>query len=281
MTIILVILAILGISVWRIADKFQEATNTKEEWKSSYGKIYKNLSYGSQENQLYDLYIPAGTSSDKPQSLILCVHGGGWSGGSRKEMDFACKRYAKAGYITATVEYSLLNADKPEITMETMVDEIGMCVTALKEELGRRGYAVDKIALFGGSAGGHLALLYAYSLANESAIPIAFVAVQSAPVGVDHGAEGISDEVVAAAKSASPIQFVDENTVPTLLCHGEKDVIVPYEGTMALIDKLKSYGIPYEFVNYPNSNHTLESDPESHAEYHKQMLAFCKTYFGY
>ena len=166
-SVILVIGIAAGLLFWRAVNKFQEATNTKEEWKNSYGEIIKNLSYGDQKNQLYDLYIPAELDKSKPQGVLLCIHGGAWSGGSRGEMDFACKRYAKAGYMTATMEYSLLSEKHPDITIDTMIHEIDMCIDALRDELSERGITADKLALFGGSAGGHLSLLYAYAHAFE------------------------------------------------------------------------------------------------------------------
>ena len=274
-----VILLLTGFGIWRSIDKLQVAMNVKEAWSRQDGTVYKDLTYGNKDYQKYDLYIPQSASVDEKQSVILFVHGGGWSGGSKKEMAFACKRYAKAGYMTATIEYGLLGDKNPENSMDTIMEDIDGCIRAMKAEIEGRGYEVKNIAIGGGSAGGHLSLLYAYQFAEASAIPIAFVASQSGPVGVDYGAEGVSDEVVAAARNASPIQFVNEDTVPTLLCHGQKDMIVPYAGTMALIEKLKQYNVEYSFVDYPNSNHTLESDPDSHKQYHSEMLAFCRKYF--
>lgn len=279
--VLLIIAAVVGFSIWHMIDKFQTATNTKESWSSGDGTVIKDISYGEAASNKFDLYIPANADQTQPQSVILFIHGGGWSGGSRGDMAFACKRYTKAGYITATIEYSLISEDHPEITMLTMVDEIDACIGALKNSIEEQGYIVDKLALSGPSAGGHLALLYAYSRGLDSAIPLVFMASQSGPVGADFGMEGITDEAAEASKPFSPIQFVKEDTVPTLLCHGRQDSIVLYEGTVALMEKLEQYHVPYDFVDYPDSNHTLESDPESHTLYHEKMLEYCKTYFGY
>ena len=54
-----VIVGILGILIWHIIDKFQIATDSKEKWKSSYGEIYKGISYGEKASNVFDLYIPA------------------------------------------------------------------------------------------------------------------------------------------------------------------------------------------------------------------------------
>ena len=57
----------------------------KEEWSDSNGTIYENLSYGKQENEKYDLYIPSNIDKDSKQSLMLFLHGGSWEAGTRKD----------------------------------------------------------------------------------------------------------------------------------------------------------------------------------------------------
>ena len=66
-----------------------------EEWKEGDGTIYYNLSYGNGTNT-FDLYIPNGIDILKKQPVMLFLHGGSWESGSKIDMDYFCKFFAKS-----------------------------------------------------------------------------------------------------------------------------------------------------------------------------------------
>ncbi|MCR4572663.1 MAG: hypothetical protein K5787_02760 [Lentisphaeria bacterium] len=74
----------------------------------------------------YDLYLPAKAEKDKPVGAMLFIHGGGWRTGWESDMSFACKRFAKEGYVTATMQYSLIDKEKHP-RFADMLDDIGKC----------------------------------------------------------------------------------------------------------------------------------------------------------
>lgn len=93
------------------------------------------------------------------------------------------------------------------------LDEITACIGSLKKTLSGQGYKTPKIALAGFSAGGHLALLYSYSRAAESPIPIAFVFEKVGPT--DIGPNGFEPKVatgLVTAGSGTKITAEDFNT---------------------------------------------------------------------
>ena len=49
-------------------------------------ETFLEVSYGTHSEQVYDLYLPANRSNTKTKVIIL-VHGGGWSGGDKEDMD--------------------------------------------------------------------------------------------------------------------------------------------------------------------------------------------------
>ena len=63
--------------------------------------------------------------------------------------------------------------------------------------------------------------------------------------------------------SASPIASVNEDTVPTILCHGTVDDIVPYSNALTLYELLLEYGVEAELITFDDSGHGLESDAEA------------------
>ena len=286
--------------------KVIEGGGFSEEWQSSNGKIYKDIFYGDKQNNLFDLYIPASADPQIKQGVILFIHGGSWNSGKRSDMDYACKRYAKAGYITATIEYSLGgNKKHPEVNVFTMLDEIGACIKAIQTKTAELGYNVDKIALSGYSAGGHLALLYAYSRADRSPLPIAFVFEKVGPVDFHGKTWGSndpkkdpalafalagkefkeemagSDEVEKVINSVSPVAFVTSKSVPTLFAYGAKDDLVKPAHAKLLKETLEKAGVPHQYIEYPHSNHGLYEDPECRDEFNQAVLEFARKYFGY
>jgi acetyl esterase/lipase len=197
----------------------------------------------------------------KETSLILFIHGGSFTSGDKEEEDMWCKYFASKGFITATVNYSLLGRDE-NANINMMNEQMLACVTAIKEECLNRGYDIKQMATSGQSAGGCLAMLYAYSHADDSPIPVKLVFQQTGPAsfhaedwsgsGSSSEAELTDDELNEIAKAASgwsgenitaqmvadrsyrsyidaisPMMLVNESTVPTLCAYGPKDKIVP------------------------------------------------------
>gem|GEM_PF-3782210 len=103
-----------------------------EDWQDDDGTIYTNIIYGQNDRLNFDLYVPAQIDPDQPKGLILFIHGGSWFFGNKNHIAFAAKRYAKAGYLTATMNYSLLSKDHPNISFQTMLDDIQDCIAKIK-----------------------------------------------------------------------------------------------------------------------------------------------------
>lgn len=56
-------------------------------------------------------------------------------------------------------------------------------------------------------------------------------------------------------KSVSPIYFITKDDPPTLIAHGDADVLVPLEQSQRVIDKLKDLGVPAELIIKKGANH--------------------------
>ena len=148
------------------------------EWNTTDGEILKDLSYGESYRNTYDLYLPANKS---PKALMLFIHGGSWNSGNKEDMAWAAQRYAKEGYVTASINYSRLGADSivvadkvTKTSLESMLKEINTSIAAIKTKCGELGCQLEQMAIGGYSAGGHLAMLYASRYTEQSAIPIKF-----------------------------------------------------------------------------------------------------------
>jgi len=178
----LLVLAFVVFMLWK--NKMETNAGLKEDWSEANGTVITDLHYGNKEANTFDLYIPNEASKDQPQALILFIHGGSWMSGSKEEMEYACRRYAKEGYFTATMNYSLIRKDSNETSIPSMLDEINDCISEIKEYTNAKGYRIDRMSISGISAGGHLAMLYALKFGKESSIPIVFIAQRVGPTNL-------------------------------------------------------------------------------------------------
>ena len=235
-----------------------------ESWSADDGRVLSGLSYGTEKTNKYDLYLPKGVEPGKDAPLLLLIHGGSWTEGNRGDIAYACKYYAKHGCITATMDYSLVSKEN-DVTIKTMLDEITACIAAIQKKLKKEGYNAPKLAVGGLSAGGHLALLYAYSRASESAIPVD-------PEKLD------APETVAAADSLSPLHFVGPDSPPTIFAYGGRDDLVRPVHRDELAKALEAHHVPNVRVDFPNSNHAMWDDPDCTEAFRKAVLQYCETY---
>ena len=273
-----------------------------ESWSDADGSIQKDILYDPKSNLGFDLYIPAKQDPIKTRNLILFIHGGSWLFGNKNQIAYAAKRYAKAGYLTASMDYSLLSKENPEIDFFTMRDEIHLCIQKIKTHCQEQGFKLDKIALSGISAGGHLAMLYGYSQQMLSPIPIAFLAIQTGPsdfqtrtnkryqqalfnfitrrTGIDlKHAKRDSHEILAIKKQASPISYINEASPPTLLAYGKRDRIVPFKNHDLLVQALQNAKVSFTSIIFPKSGHMLADDPDQRDAYHLVFLEYAERYF--
>ena len=142
--------------------------------------------------QTYDLYLPGNIGEiDRSAPFYLFVHGGAWRHGSKagnRAKLFA--EMAEQGFVVASMNYVLCN-DKlgGAHTFADMLADIDAMVSHLPSLAKAAGISIPRIAIGGSSAGGHLALLYAYDGANPSvlglglkhAVPVACVFTDCGP----------------------------------------------------------------------------------------------------
>ena len=276
----------------------------KCQWSEDAGEVIADLKYGELERNKYDLYIPKKLRDDKEPSLILFIHGGGFTGGKKEDIRDWCEYYASRGYIAASAGYTLMS-EETKSNINLMNDEIHACVKAIKDECLARGYDIKQMATSGQSAGGCLAMLYAYSHENDSPIPVKFVFQQTGPAGFHLEYWGGNDDdsvgVVAAVKAwsgkdvtpgmvkdqtyrrvldaISPAYCVSENTVPTLCAYGPYDKVVPPNIKFALFEAFEKHGVKYDYIEFENSGHGMLGNPEKQKLFLEKSHEYCDKFF--
>ena len=196
-------------------------------YKDEIGEINGGKDYEKNERNIYDLYIPYSTefTKNKHNGIILFIHGGSWTSGDKGDMEYLTRRYAKSGYITATLSYTLLLENYTDSNIFKMLDEITACIQSIKDELISRNFDADKLelALGGTSSGAHVALLYTYSMKN-SPIPIKFAIDIVGPVSLEpkcwyklidfnNPLDTLSPESIQKGKDENKIQKVYDDII--------------------------------------------------------------------
>ena len=159
-------------------------------YKEDIGNLNEGKDYEKTERNIYDLYIPkyACDNIDKKHGVILFIHGGSWISGNKEDLNFLAIRYAKMGYITATMSYTLLIDiyKEQKYNIYRILDEISACFQNIKIQLKQYGFVDDKLelAIGGYSAGGHLSLLYAYNYIKEENSDIKFIISLAGPITI-------------------------------------------------------------------------------------------------
>ncbi|MDR1630222.1 MAG: alpha/beta hydrolase, partial [Oscillospiraceae bacterium] len=235
---------------------------------------------------------------------FILIHGGGWSAGDKENQASQAKEMTQKGYVAAAINYRMFPQGAGYVEM---LEDIGLAIAKLKEMTLADGISVSRVALIGGSAGGHLSLLYAYmhlnGTQNAPAIPVGFAVGRCAPVDffdsyytaspTDDMVNSISDligtpltaenfeENRTLIESASPLYMATADAPPTILCYGGQDVTVPISNGLSMKAKLEELNVTHSWFYYENSGHGLSGslDPEVHAQYKNTLWEYAELYF--
>lgn len=266
----------------------------KVEWNDAVGTIYTDLSYGDGEANKFDLYVPADSSRDS-YGLVVYLHAGGFTSGDKAGDKEILQWLCAKGYVAAGINYTLRDDAHPEASVYSQSMEIKAAMPVVVAEAEKLGYHIDGMAISGGSAGGTLALLYAYRDAAEAPVPVKMVFEAVGPASFHHedwknyglgqnteAAAGlfsimsgntITEEMIAAGdyeeqvRDISAYLWVDENTVPTVIAYGAKDKVCPFDSAAHLVAALERYNVPHEYIECPHSGHALQHDNKLYERY--------------
>src|SRR5436190_13167680 len=204
-----------------------------------------------------DVYMP---SKDKaPTPLVINIHGGGWNHGV-KESQTGFNTFFKAGFAVANIEYRLTG----QATAPAAIEDTRCALIYLVKNAKALNIDVNKIVIMGGSSGGHLALMGGL-LGNDHRFDTNCPGVENIKVAAIIDKYGITDVWDWAygpnitsksatnwlgdkkndqkfAASVSPISYVNKNSPPTFIVHGDADPTVPYQQSVALHKKFVDAG---------------------------------------
>lgn len=69
-------------------------------------------------------------------------------------------------------------------------------------------------------------------------------------------------EIKRLLKEVSPVTHVNKGDAPTLLIHGDADLLVPIQQSKLILSKFKQEGVEAELLTMPGKNHGWKAKPE-------------------
>ncbi|WP_285008802.1 alpha/beta hydrolase [Pedobacter faecalis] len=138
-------------------------------------QVITDVSYGTDSRQKMDVYLPEGRNENTP--VIVFLHGGGFVAGDKSDFSGQSSQLSARGFAVLNVNYRLVDIDgvlstpivhKPSaVKISDQLLDIQAAVNMAVSKRGDWKISSDKWGIAGHSAGGTLALLYAYGDRNS------------------------------------------------------------------------------------------------------------------
>ena len=298
------IISFVGSAIFKMTYKPKWSKKYSVDWNDSIGTVHKDISYGDKESNKFDLYVPKDNSKEN-YGLIVYLHAGGFTSGDKSGDEEILKWLCSKGYVTAGINYTLrTNENNASVYSQSM--EIKEAMPIVVEEAKKLGYNLNEMAISGGSAGGTLAMLYAYRDANESPIPVKMMFEMVGPAsffaedwdvyGLDKNKEAAAelfgvmlgseidkdiigtDKLQEVMKPISAYAWVDENSVPSVIAYGKYDKVCPFKTARHLVNALEENNVDYKYFEAEYSGHGLQNDDKIYKECMDTVVEYLDKY---
>jgi triacylglycerol lipase len=259
----------------------------KDQPKSEAIRIIKDQRYSTDAGKFgfCDVYQPGQPAPSDGYPVVLVIHGGGWLGGDKWELGLYGRSLAEAGMVAICINYRLAPADK----FPAQIDDVRQALLWTRQQSQKRSLDIERLGVFGYSAGGHLALLAA-SIADESmedqviasnwpsedsrwtqipsiravcagGPPCDFQSLPADNTALAYFLGGSKRQHPDLYRVASPLAHVSPADPPSKIVHGDVDFIVPVKGSKdfyeqqqktnldASLDVLTGHGHMLTFMN--------------------------------
>ncbi len=224
-----------------------------------------NISYGNHIRQKYDVHLPAGRDKDTP--VILTIHGGAWIAGQKEDLNSYVNLIKNNWSSVAVVNMNYrLASNTANIHHNEIMEDIKTVIKHVIDN--QNNYHIStNMGIVGASAGGQLAMIYAYKYNDFNNIKCVanifgpsiindWAWYNSTNIWLGGYVGTILSEYVGQPwdntiyESVSPYGNITSNSQPIIIFHGNLDVIVPIYQSQWFHEKLNSLNVTNEYHEY-------------------------------
>ena len=213
-----------------------------------------------------DAHVPDGPG---PFPTAILVHGGGFTKGDKTSfIKPLFQPLSDARYTWFTINYRLA----PQHRRPACLDDVETAIRWVRAHAAEYKVDVNRIALIGESAGGHLVSMA--GIRSEGGTAVAAVVPFYAPHDLFRRAEqrkevseglaglfGVSREIndtsLRVMKEGSPFHKLKGGLPPYLLIHGDQDDKVPYEQSVLFQAASRKLGNTCDLITIPGGGHGM------------------------
>ncbi len=302
--ILVFIISFVGSVIFKVKYKPLWSRQYTVKWDESIGTIHSDISYGDKEQNRFDLYLPDDSSKEN-YGLVVYLHAGGFTSGDKSDDVEILKWLCSKGYVAVGINYTLRTETNSSSVYKQSL-EIKEAIPVVSEVAKEYGYNLNEMVISGGSAGGTLAMLYAYRDSEDSPIPVKMVFEMVGPpsfygedwdtYGLDSNREACAflfgsmlgeeidpkivytDELQEVMKPITAYGWINENSPPTVIAYGKYDKICPYKSVRHLVNALEENGVDYKYFEATNSGHGLQNDDKVYKEFMEMVEVYLDKY---
>ena len=214
-----------------------------------------------------DIYLP----TKRPAKLrpgVLMIHGGAWMSGSKFNVAAHAMRLARSGYVVMAIDYRLA----PKFKFPAQLEDCTAALTWFASNAAKYETDTKRLAIYGYSAGGHLACLLGLKAAQDpieakgtdgvklcaivaGGAPCEFRGIPKQSNALVYWLGGTREDVPDQYRDASPTTFVSKDAPPVFFFHGDQDKIVPLRSPEALRTLLKKQKTSVEMMVIKDCGH--------------------------
>ena len=228
-----------------------------------------------------DLYQPAASGSGLRPAVVV-VHGGGWVRGERSQMQHIVDALVARDYVVLNISYRLA----PQYPYPAAVDDVRAALRWLSDHAETYGVDRRRLALWGYSAGAHLAGLVA-AVPEAQTPPLAAAIVGGMPADLVRAQNsdlvqkfigGTIEQYPQRYVEASPLQQLSKRSAPMLFYHGSWDLIVWAQYSRDMHARLQALGVDTELVPLAARGHIAAFFLDGAAK--QSAFAFLERHFA-
>ena len=231
--------------------------------------IYKSVGKANLE---LDVYMPEGHSVNSSKPAVVFFFGGGWRGGDRSQFAPHAAYLASRGIIGITVTYRTKNSHG--VTPYECVIDARSAVRWVRSNAAILGVDPARIAVSGGSAGGHLALCTTLlDSPDEDGEDLSVSCKGNAMILFNPvtNTASITARFGEHAKPLSPQHHITGELPPGILFHGKSDTTVAYKMVEQFTASMKEAGNDLTLFGYEGQKHGFFNKRNNNGYYEKTV----------